>query len=47
MPSLSMAMYCARRRARVSGWFLPVENDLAAAAALAQEFVAEPLPLTT
>jgi hypothetical protein len=35
------------RRARVSGWFLPVENDLAAAAALAQEFVAEPLPLTT
>ncbi len=35
------------RRARVGGWFLPLENDLAAAAALAQAFVGEPLPLTT
>jgi hypothetical protein len=35
------------RRARVAGWFLPLENDLTAAAALAQAFVGEPLPLTT
>lgn len=35
------------RRARVCGWFLPRENDLAATAELAREFVAEPLPLTT
>jgi hypothetical protein len=35
------------RRARIAGWFLPLANDLAAAAALAQAFVGEPLPLTT
>jgi hypothetical protein len=34
------------RRGLVSGWFLPVENDLAAAAQLAREFVREPPPLT-
>jgi hypothetical protein len=34
------------RRARISGWFLPAENDLAAAVQLAQQFVDEPLPLT-
>ena len=34
------------RRARISGWFLPAENDLAAAVELAKEFVEEPLPLT-
>jgi hypothetical protein len=35
------------RRARIAGWFLPLANDLTAAAALAQDFVGEPLPLTT
>lgn len=34
------------RRARIGGWFLPVENDLAAAAQLARQFVAAELPLT-
>ena len=34
------------RRARISGWFLPAEDDLATAVALAKQFVAEPLPLT-
>ena len=34
------------RRARISGWFLPAENDLAIAVNLARQFVAEPLPLT-
>jgi len=34
------------RRARISGWFLPAENDLAAAVQLAKQFVEEPLPLT-
>lgn len=34
------------RRARVSGWFLPAENDVAMACKLAQQFVHEPLPLT-
>jgi hypothetical protein len=34
------------RRARISGWFLPAENDLAAAVELAKQFVHEPLPLT-
>lgn len=34
------------RRARICGWFLPAKNDLQAAAALAQQFVDEPLPLT-
>ncbi|MDZ4820284.1 MAG: hypothetical protein SGJ20_15060, partial [Planctomycetota bacterium] len=35
------------RRGRICGWFMPVENDLATAAQLAREFVAEPPPLTT
>ena len=34
------------RRARVCGWFLPAENDLAVAVELARQFVDEPLPLT-
>ena len=34
------------RRARISGWFLPAENDLVAAIELAKQFVNEPLPLT-
>jgi hypothetical protein len=34
------------RRARICGWFLPSENDLAAAVELAKQFVDEPLPLT-
>jgi hypothetical protein len=34
------------RRGRVSGWFLPAENDLAAARVLARQFVNEALPLT-
>jgi len=34
------------RRGRISGWLLPPENDLAAAAQLARQFVDEPLPLT-
>ena len=34
------------RRARISGWFLPAENDLAVAVKLAKQFVNEPLPLT-
>jgi hypothetical protein len=34
------------RRARISGWFLPAENDLEVACDLAQKFVHEPLPLT-
>jgi hypothetical protein len=35
------------RRARISGWFMPAENDLATAVELAKRFVAEPPPLTT
>ena len=35
------------RRARICGWFLPAENDLAVAALLARQFIDEPLPLTT
>jgi hypothetical protein len=35
------------RRARVCGWFLPAENDLAVAVELARQFIDEPLPLTT
>lgn len=35
------------RRARISGWFLPAENDLPAAVELAKQFVDEALPLTT
>jgi hypothetical protein len=35
------------RRGRICGWFMPVENDMEAAVALARQFVAEPLPLTT
>lgn len=35
------------RRARISGWFLPAEGDVAAAVELANRFVDEPLPLTT
>ena len=35
------------RRARISGWFLPAEGDVAAALELAKRFVDEPLPLTT
>lgn len=35
------------RRGRISGWFLPAENDLAAAVELAKRFIDEPLPLTT
>jgi hypothetical protein len=35
------------RRARVCGWFLPAENDLAVAVELARQFINEPLPLTT
>jgi hypothetical protein len=34
------------RRARICGWFLPAENDLAVAVELAKQFVDEPLPLT-
>lgn len=34
------------RHGRVSGWLLPAEGDLAAAAALARQFEAEPPPLT-
>jgi hypothetical protein len=34
------------RRGRVCGWFIPAENDLETAVALAQQFVREPLPLT-
>jgi hypothetical protein len=34
------------RRARICGWFLPAKNDLQTAAALARQFVDEPLPLT-
>jgi hypothetical protein len=34
------------RRARISGWFLPADNDLQAAVELAKQFVDEPLPLT-
>jgi hypothetical protein len=34
------------RRGRVCGWFMPAENDLETAVALARQFVAEPLPLT-
>jgi len=34
------------RRARICGWFLPAKDDLQVAAALAQQFVDEPLPLT-
>ena len=34
------------RRARISGWFLPADNDLATAVRLAQQFITEPLPLT-
>lgn len=35
------------RRARVSGWFLPIANDEQLAVELARRFVLEPLPLTT
>jgi hypothetical protein len=35
------------RRARICGWFLPTENDLAVVVELARQFVAEPPPLTT
>jgi hypothetical protein len=35
------------RRARVCGWFLPAQNDLAVAVELARQFIDEPLPLTT
>lgn len=35
------------RRARICGWFLPAENDLAVAVELAKQFIDEPLPLTT
>lgn len=35
------------RRARLCGWFLPSECDLAVAVELAREFIAEPPPLTT
>jgi hypothetical protein len=35
------------RRARICGWFMPVENDLETAVELAKRFVDEPLPLTT
>jgi hypothetical protein len=34
------------RRARICGWFLPAENDLAVAVELAKQFIDEPLPLT-
>ena len=34
------------RRGRISGWFLPAENDLETALALARQFMEEPLPLT-
>jgi hypothetical protein len=34
------------RRARICGWFLPAENDLAVAVELARQFIDEPLPLT-
>jgi hypothetical protein len=34
------------RRGRICGWFMPVENDLETAVALARQFVDEPLPLT-
>jgi hypothetical protein len=34
------------RRARICGWFLPAENDLAVAVELAKQFINEPLPLT-
>ncbi len=34
------------RRARVCGWFMPLENDLETAVKLARQFVDEPLPLT-
>jgi len=35
------------RRGRICGWFMPVENDLETAVALARQFANEPLPLTT
>jgi hypothetical protein len=35
------------RRARICGWFLPSDSDLAVAVELAREFIAEPPPLTT
>jgi hypothetical protein len=34
------------RRARICGWFLPAEDDLAVAVELARRFIDEPLPLT-
>jgi hypothetical protein len=34
------------RRGRICGWFMPAENDLDMAVALARQFVEEPLPLT-
>jgi hypothetical protein len=34
------------RRARICGWFMPAENDLATAVELARQFIDEPLPLT-
>jgi hypothetical protein len=35
------------RRGRICSWFMPIENDLETAVALARQFVEEPLPLTT
>jgi hypothetical protein len=35
------------RRGRICGWFMSAESDLETAAALARQFVEEPLPLTT
>jgi hypothetical protein len=35
------------RRGRIGGWFMPAEGDLETSAALARQFVEEPLPLTT
>ncbi|MCI0357347.1 MAG: hypothetical protein L0211_02540 [Planctomycetaceae bacterium] len=34
------------RRARICGWFMPAQNDLATAVELARQFIDEPLPLT-
>jgi hypothetical protein len=34
------------RRGRICGWFMPIDNDLETAVALARQFVDEPLPLT-
>jgi hypothetical protein len=51
-PRLRTALFPERlekgviRRARICGWFLPVENDLETAVELARQFIDEPLPLT-